>query len=132
MTAPLPDETRARLRRAIEDDIATIAAANCLHLFGLSALNETGAPSAHWFAWYLTHKGRNHLLPTVADLIAEAVAEAVAEATAERDATLDKVRAFADGLTEQGDHHVPGCQGQADCAACVQHDLYAVLDREQG
>ena len=43
-------------------------------------------------------------------------------------ARLAPVRTLADLLIEQGDEHVDGCEGQADCAACVHHDLVAALD----
>lgn len=54
----------------------------------------------------------------------------VRKAEAERDearAALARVEALAEALIEQGDEHVEGCEGQADCAACVHHDLRAVL-----
>lgn len=40
---------------------------------------------------------------------------------------LARVEALAELLTEQGDEHVAGCKGQADCARCVQLDLRAAL-----
>lgn len=43
-----------------------------------------------------------------------------------------EVLKFADDLIEQGDEHVTGCQGQADCAACVNHDLRAIAARTLG
>lgn len=42
-------------------------------------------------------------------------------------AVVQGVRDFTEQLTEQGDHHVPGCVGQADCAKCVQLDLSIIL-----
>lgn len=56
------------------------------------------------------------LTDTVADLIA---------------ARLAPIRELADLLIEQGDEHVNGCVGQADCAACVHHDLMQALDAQQ-
>ncbi len=44
------------------------------------------------------------------------------------EATVARVAELADLLIEQGEHHPPGCRGQADCAACVHADLTAALD----
>jgi hypothetical protein len=43
-------------------------------------------------------------------------------------AKVAAVEALADLLTEQGEHHVEGCRGQADCARCVQIDLRNALN----
>lgn len=55
----LSEAERKALSHAIEDD-----------LYGLSSLNETGAPSAHWFGWFLLNKGDSTLVPTIERLIA--------------------------------------------------------------
>lgn len=43
------------------------------------------------------------------------------------EAALGPIEKFADLLIEQGDEHVSGCMGQADCAACVHLDLHAAI-----
>lgn len=45
---------------------------------------------------------------------------------------VEAVREFSELLVEQGDEHVPGCMGQADCAACVKTDLDTLLTRFDG
>ena len=66
----------------------------------------TAAPPGHLGPWF--------------DLLADLIA-----------ARLAPIRALADLLIEQGDEHVDGCEGQADCAACVHHDLMQALDAPQ-
>lgn len=46
---------------------------------------------------------------------------------AARETALAPIERFANLLIEQGDEHVTGCMGQADCAACVHHDLRAAI-----
>ena len=51
---------------------------------------------------------------------------------AERQRVLAEVETLADLFVEQGDEHVAGCMGQADCAACCAADLRALVARLRG
>ena len=79
------------------------------------------------------HGGNDEMWVDVPARAIQLRVEAIIDArvAAERERLLARIEEYVDLLCEQGDEHVPGCTGQADCAACVAADLRALIAEER-